>query len=207
MSGLGASAPADSAQASFKRAVTWVAALNLAYFAVEFTVARAIESVSLFSDSIDFLEDACVNGLVLLALGWRRETRGAVGILLAALLLIPGLAAGWTAWQKFTLPIAPAPLMLILVGLGALTVNLSCAFMLVRLRQADGSLSRAAFLAARNDALANIAIIGTGGLTLVWVSGWPDLLVGLGIFALNLDAAREVYIAARREQKEIVSHP
>jgi len=31
---------------------------------------------------------------------------------------------------------------------------------------------------------------------------WPDLLVGLGIFVINLDSAREVYEAARREQKE-----
>jgi Co/Zn/Cd efflux system component len=207
MSGRGAITLADGTQKSLKRAVTWVAALNFAYFWVEFTMARVIESVSLFADSIDFLEDACVNGLVLLALGWRRETRGTVGMVLAALLLIPGLATAWTAWQKFRLPIAPAPLLLTLVGLGALAVNLSCAFMLARLREADGSLSRAAFFSARNDALANVAIIGAGGLTLVWRSGWPDLLVGLGIFALNLDAAHQVYTAARRDQQQIVSHP
>jgi Co/Zn/Cd efflux system component len=79
--------------------------------------------------------------------------------------------------------------------------------MLARLREADGSLSRAAFLSARNDALANVAIIGAGGVTLVWLSGWPDLVVGLGIFALNLDAAHQVYTAARRDQQQIVSHP
>jgi Co/Zn/Cd efflux system component len=38
-----------------------VALLNLTYFAVEFAVALAIGSVSLFADSIDFLEDASVN--------------------------------------------------------------------------------------------------------------------------------------------------
>jgi hypothetical protein len=32
-----------------------------------------------------------------------------------------------------------------------------------------------------------------------WSSGWPDLLVGLAIFALNLGAAHAVYEAARRE--------
>ena len=44
------------------RAVKIVALLNLGYFGVEFAVARAIGSVSLFADSIDFLEDASVNG-------------------------------------------------------------------------------------------------------------------------------------------------
>ena len=47
----------------------------------------------------------------------------------------------------------------------ALAVNLLCAFMLARYRDHAGSLTRAAFLSARNDALANIAIIGAGLLT------------------------------------------
>ena len=49
-------------------AVAVVAFLNLAYFGVEFAVALEIGSVSLFADSIDFLEDTAVNLLILLAL-------------------------------------------------------------------------------------------------------------------------------------------
>jgi Co/Zn/Cd efflux system component len=61
-------------------------------------------------------------------------------------------------------------------------------------------LTRAAVLSARNDALANIAIIGAGLVTaFVWRSAWPDLIVGLAIAALNADAAREVWEAARQE--------
>ena len=30
---------------------------------------------------------------------------------------------------------------------------------------------------------------------------WPDLVVGVGIFVMNLDAAREVYLAARAEHR------
>jgi len=40
--------------------------LNLGYFGVEFVMARVIGSVSLFADSIDFLEDATVNGRILI---------------------------------------------------------------------------------------------------------------------------------------------
>ena len=39
---------------------------------------------------------------------------------------------------------------------------------------------------------------------LIPASAWPDLIVGLGIFFMNLDAAREVYVAARRELTEAV---
>ena len=65
-----------------------------------------------------------------------------------------------------------------------------------------GSLSKAAFLSARNDALANIAIVAAGAATALAPSAWPDLVVGLGIAALNAGAAREVFSAARREHAE-----
>jgi Co/Zn/Cd efflux system component len=188
---------------ALKRAVAWVATLNLIYFAFEFTVARRIASVSLFADSMDFLEDAIVNGLILIALPWPRRRRGTVGLLLAAILLLPALATAWTAWRKFASPIPPAPLALTFTALGALAVNFTCALILARVRHAGGSLSRAAFLSARNDVLANVAIMGAGGLTAIWASAWPDLLVGLGILLFNLDAAREVYVAARAERRSI----
>ena len=187
--------------ANLRRVVIIVAALNLAYFGVEFAVALAIGSVSLFADSVDFLEDASVNFLIAIALGWSATNRARMGMALAGILLIPGLATLWMAWEKFLVPLPPAPLPLSLAGAGALAINLSCAFMLLRLRSHSGSLTRAAFLSARNDALANVAIIAAGFVTAYTLSGWPDLIVGLGIAAMNADAAREVWNAAREEHR------
>ena len=187
--------------ATLGRTVRLVALLNLAYFGVEFSVALAIDSVSLFADSIDFLEDASVNLLILVALGWSASRRAQLGMLLAGILLIPGFATLWMAWQKFNLLTPPEPLALSLTGLGALGVNLICAFMLVRYRQHSGSLTKAAFLSARNDAFANVAIIAAGAVTAATLSAWPDLIVGLGIAVMNADAAREVWKAAREEHR------
>jgi Co/Zn/Cd efflux system component len=139
---------------ALRRVVRLVALLNLAYFGVEFTVALAIGSVSLFADSIDFLEDASVNLLIFAALGWTTLHRARMGMALAGILLIPSLATLWTAWDKFNLPAPPEPAPPSLAGAGALTVNLVCAFLLARYRAHRGSLTRAAFLSARNDALA-----------------------------------------------------
>jgi Co/Zn/Cd efflux system component len=186
------------------RAVRLVAMLNLGYFGVEFAVAVAIGSVSLFADSIDFLEDASINLLIVAALGWGARSRARLGMALAAILLVPGLATLWTAWEKFNAPLAPAPLPLSLAGLGALAVNVACALMLVRYRHHGGSLTRAAFLSARNDALANIAIIAAGLVTACfWATAWPDFFVGLGIGILNADAAREVWAAALQEHRAV----
>src|ERR1700730_8364000 len=96
-----------------------VAVLNFGYFGVEFAVALTIGSVSLFADSIDFLEDATVNGLILVALGWNTRRRSMVGMALAAVLFAPAVATLWTAWQKLQLPVPPAPIPLTLAGLRA----------------------------------------------------------------------------------------
>lgn len=186
---------------ALRSAVRFVALANLAYFGVEFLVALRIGSVSLFADSVDFLEDASVNLLILLALGWNARARARLGMVLGAVLLAPGLAFLWTLWRKFAAPVAPDPTGLSLTGAGALAVNLTCALVLARYRAHAGSLTRAAFLSARNDALANVAIIAAGVATALTGSIWPDVAVGLGIAVMNLDAAREVWGAARDEHR------
>src|SRR5258708_33116067 len=112
-----------TASPTLHQTVKLVALLNLGYFGVEFLVARSIGSVSLFADSIDFLEDATINGLILVALGWSARRRSIVGTILAAVLFAPALATAWTAWEKFYVPIPPAALPLTLTGLGALAIN------------------------------------------------------------------------------------
>ena len=189
---------------ALRRTVRLVVLLNIAYFGIEFAVAVAIGSVSLFADSIDFLEDSSINFLIIVALGWTARNRARVGMALAGILLVPGLATLWTAWQKFNIPAPPEPVALTLTGLGALAVNLFCALTLARHRHHSGSLTRAAFLSARNDTVANVAIIAAGLVTaFLWQSAWPDLIVGLGIAAMNADAAREVWEAARDEHRAI----
>ena len=191
----------DATTPHLRRAIKLVALLNLGYFFVEFAAAISIGSVSLFADSIDFLEDASVNLLILLALGWSLTARSRVGMCLALILLAPTVATLWTVWQKIAEPLPPEPTTLSVVGAGALLVNLACALMLARFRKHSGSLTKAAFLSARNDAYANVAIIVAGFATAWTLSIWPDVVVGIGIAAMNAGAAKEVWEAARSESQ------
>jgi Co/Zn/Cd efflux system component len=179
---------------ALRRTVRTVASLNLAYFGVEAAVALAIGSVSLFADSVDFLEDAAVNLLILAALGWSLRARSTAGLAMAGILLVPGLATLWTAWEAFGSPVAPDPVALTLTGAGALLVNGTCALMLARVRGHGWP---------PNDVLANVAIVAAGLATAATLSPWPDLVVGLGILAMNLDAAKEVYEAAMDERRTL----
>lgn len=187
---------------SLRTAVLVVALLNLGYFSIEFAVALNIRSVSLFADSVDFLEDTSVNLLIFFALAWSGKTRARIGMAMAAILLVPALAFLWSLWGKLADPVPPEPFALSVTGLGALVINTGCAVLLARFRSHGGSLTKAAFLSARNDAIANMAIIAAGLLTAyLWRSIWPDVIVGLGIAAMNLDAAREVWEAAHEEHE------
>ena len=194
-------------EGALRRAIAIVALLNLAYFGIEFAVALAIGSVSLLADSADFLEDAAVNFLIFFALGWTATRRAKVGMLLSAILLAPALAFLWMLWQKFNAPVPPAAIPLGITGLGALAINVFCAMVLARHYHHAGSLTKAAFLSARNDALGNVAIVAASFITLRFPSVWPDVIVGFGIAFMNLDAAREVWTAARHEHQLAEAQP
>lgn len=185
---------------ALKRTVLTVALLNLGYMVVEMSVALAVGSVSLFADSVDFFEDFAVNLLIFLALGWSLQRRAALGKVMAVIILLPALAAGWMAVVKFGDPEPPDPLALVVTAGGAVLVNLICTVLLSRFRHDGGSLTTAAFLAARNDVIANVAIIVMGLVTAWTLSGWPDLVLGMLIVVLNATAAKEVWETATEEQ-------
>ncbi len=177
-----------------------VALLNLVYFFVEFSVALAAGSVSLLADSVDFLEDTAVNTLIFVALGWPLARRAVMGKVMALVILGPAVFAAVEAVQRFGEPRAPDVVPLVLASLGAIVVNGLSALLLNRVRHAGGSLSRAAFLSARNDVLVNVAVIAMGALTTWTGSGWPDLVLGCAIILLALHAAWEVWEVAEEER-------
>lgn len=183
-----------------RRTVLIVASLNFAYFFVEFTVALVAGSVSLLADSVDFLEDTAVNVLIFIALGWPLAKRAVTGKVMALIILGPATVAGWEAIGRFTSPVAPDAAPVILASLGAIAINGTSSWLLAGVRHHGGSLSRAAFLSARNDVLVNVAIILMAGITIWTGSGWPDLILGSFIILLALHAAYEVWEVSEEER-------
>ncbi len=193
-----ASEPIDPG--ALRRVVLVVAGLNLGYFFVEASVALAIGSVSLVADSVDFLEDTAINLLIALALGWPLARRAVAGHVMAAIILVPALAAAWQAFAKAADPVPPDVTALLVTAGGAAAVNTACAFLLVRVRHHGGSLSGAAYLSARNDVAVNVAIIAMALVTSWTGSGWPDIVLGVVIVVVNTAAAREVWLLAGEER-------
>ena len=184
------------------KAILMVALLNFGYFFVEFFVALNITSVSLFADSIDFLEDAFTNFLILIGLYLTLENRIRLGYLLIGIIFIPSLFTLVFAINQFINPIVTNGYSLSLYAFGALIINIFCAFLMAKFKQADNSLLITAFYSARNDALANIAMIIAGVITLYTTSYYPDLIVGILIFLLNLDASKAIYEQMKKEKND-----
>ena len=183
-----------------RRVVLIVAIINFAYFFVEFGVALVAGSVSLLADSVDFLEDTAVNILIFIALGWPLARRAVVGKVMAVVIVGPAGVAAWEAVQRFSHPVTPEIGPVVLASVGAIVVNGTAAWLLTRVRHHGGSLSKAAFLSARNDVLVNLAIIVMALVTLGTASGWPDLILGCFIIFLALRAAYEVWEASEEER-------
>lgn len=186
-----------------RKTVAAVAGLNGFGAIVEVTIAIAIGSVALFADAADFLEDTLSNLLVLTALGWSVASRRKASYALAGIILLPAIAAFGAAIYKVLSQQPPEPLALTATSVFALVINLVAALLLMRLRSGNGALLRGAWLAARNDMLANVLMIIAGVVTLFWFSIWPDAVVGVLMGIINIRAAREVFEQARAEDPEL----
>tara|TARA_B100000029_G_C17506977_1_gene934835 strand:- start:357 stop:950 length:594 start_codon:yes stop_codon:yes gene_type:complete len=184
---------------TLRKAVFIVALANLLYFIIEFVVALNIRSVSIFADSIDFIEDASINFLIFFSISLSLKKRSCIGMILAVIMLIPAITAFWAAWQQIIDQQPPNPFGISITGFGALIINCSCAYFLSSFQNNRGSLTKAAFLSARNDAVANILIIITGFMTLIYYSIWQDIFVGLIIALINANSAFKVFKSAKNE--------
>ena len=117
---------ASSLGSRARRVVAWVALINLVGMVIEIAVGARIGSASLLADAADFLEDFLINALVVLALGWPVASRRRAARWLAALILIPALAALATAVWRLATGQPPEPISLSLTAGLALILNALC---------------------------------------------------------------------------------
>ncbi len=185
----------------YRKALLLAAALNFAMVFVEVGGALYANSIALMADAIDFLEDSITYVIAVALIGLGRAPRAIFGVITAFLMFVPGLWIAWKTVEQLLYGLPPDPLPMGAIGLLALAVNIYCAFILLPHRKGD-SAHQGVWLSTRNDAVANIAIVLAGVATAFSSSVWPDVIVGLGIAALNLHAAILIAILAWREWTE-----
>ncbi|MGL4637573.1 MAG: cation transporter [Beijerinckiaceae bacterium] len=180
--------PTDTKPMPYKTALIVAALLNFVMVFIEVGGALYANSIALMADAIDFLEDSITYIIAVALIGLGHRARAVFGGITVFLMLVPGLWIGWKTIEQLFYGLPPDPLPMGAIGLLALAVNVYCAFILLPHRKGD-SAHQGVWLSTRNDAIANIAIVLAAVVTAFSQSVWPDVVVGLGIAALNLYAA------------------
>lgn len=174
------------------RRALWIALIvNAGMFVGELVAGEIADSRSLQADALDFFGDAANYAISLgvagLALVWRARAALFKGITLAALgtYVMVGalLAAIGTASPKAEIMGA--------VGIAALIANVAVALMLYRFREGDANM-RSVWICSRNDAIANIAVVGAAIGVFGTGTAWPDLIVAAIMATLGISGGVKI---------------
>lgn len=181
------------------RKVLWIALIaNAAMFFIEVGASWRSGSVALLADALDFGGDAANYALSLFVLGMALQTRAKAAMLKGISMGLYGTGvlafAVFTAFQGEV----PSYATMGVVGVMALSVNVSVAAIQYRYRKGDSNM-RSVWLCSRNDAIGNLAVLGAAVLVGVTQTAWPDLAVAALMATLGLTASVSVIKQARAE--------
>lgn len=188
------------------RVLITLLAINAAMFVIELVTGILAESTGLIADSLDMLADAVVYGIGLYAVGRAASTKVraafASGVFQMALAIIVALDVS----RRAIFGSDPEPSYMVLVGLIALVANVTCLNLIARHRE-GGVHMRASYIFSKNDVIANVGVIASGGIVYVTGVRWPDLVVGIAIAYIVFRGALAIIEDARseRSQSELVS--
>ena len=190
----------DGMDASYKRVLWTVIAINAAMFFVEMSAGRLAGSQALQADALDFLGDALTYGMSLAVIGMSLKIRSTAALLKGFSLLAMGLwVFGSTIYQVLILGVPKAEIMGV-IGLLALAANLASVVLLMRYKDGDANV-RSVWLCSRNDAIGNVAVMVASGAVWLTASAWPDLIVALLMAGLFLRSAQLILVQAFNEYR------
>ena len=167
-------------------------------FIIEIVMSARSGSVSLMSDSLDFLGDAGNYLISLLVLSMALHHRARASLLKGATMAAFGTWVLLTTLYQFWAGSLPNYHEMSIVGVLALLANVTAAALLYTFREGDSNM-RGVWICSRNDAIGNLLVIAAAGGVFLTNSNLPDLLVALALSALALKGASTIIRQARQE--------
>jgi Co/Zn/Cd efflux system component len=180
--------------------------INASMFVVELVTGILAESTGLIADSLDMLADAVVYGIGLYAVGRAASAKIRAAYISGYFQMALALIVALDVSRRAVFGSEPEPAYMILIGLIALAANVLCLNLIAKHR--DGGVHmRASWIFSKNDVIANVGVVVSGGIVFVTGSRWPDLLVGVAIAYIVLRGALAIVEDARNEQRESMAEP
>ena len=188
------------------RVLITLLAINAAMFVVEVVTGILAESTGLIADSLDMLADAVVYGIGLYAVGRAASARIRAAFISGYFQMALALVVALDVSRRAIFGSEPEPAYMVLIGLVALVANVVCLTLIARHR--DGGVHmRASWIFSKNDVIANVGVVLSGGLVYVTGVRWPDLAVGIAIAFIVFRGALAIIADARHEQSKAVTTP
>ncbi|MGD2118439.1 MAG: cation transporter [Chromatiales bacterium] len=175
-----------------------VLVINAVMFLVIVAAALYGNSSALLADSLDNLGDALTYGLSLYAVTRGAVVKAKVALFKGALIFLAACVVAGQVVYRLVVPSMPVFEIMGGFSLLGLAANSLCLFLLWRHRHEDVNMS-SVWECSRNDIASNLSVFIAAGAVWLTGSGWPDLLVALGLVVLLLRSAVRVISSARAE--------
>ncbi len=175
-----------------------VLVINAVMFLVIAAAGLYGKSTALLADSLDNLGDTLTYGLSLYAVSRGATAKAKVALFKGALIFVAAaIVAGQVIYKLFvpSLPIFEVMGAFSILGLAA---NSICLALLWRHRQEDVNMS-SVWECSRNDIASNVSVLVAAGAVWLFASGWPDIVVAVGLLLLLLRSSFRVISSARFE--------
>jgi len=179
-----------------------VLGINAIMFVVIAGAAFYGQSTALLADSLDNFGDALTYILSLYAITRGPSTKAKVALFKGVLILIAALVVAAQIVYKLFVPSLPIFEVMGIFSFLGLIANSVCLFLLWRHRYEDVNMS-SVWECSRNDIASNISVFLAAGAVWFFGSGWPDIIVAIGLVILLLRSAIRVISSARNELRKI----
>ena len=173
-----------------------VLGINAVLFLVIFLAALYGGSTALLADSLDNLGDALTYGLSLYAVSRSEGTKARVVLFKGGLILLAASVVATQVLYKLFAPRTPVFEIMGAFSLIGLAANSVCLYLLWRHRHEDVNMS-SVWECSRNDIAANLSVFVAAGAVWLSGSGWPDVLVAIGLLLLLMRSAIRIIASAR----------
>ena len=175
-----------------------VLAINVLMFFTIVAAAYYAGSSALLADSLDNLGDALTYAFSLYAVSRGTVVKARVALFKGALIFLAALTVVAQIAYRLFVPGIPVFEVMGIFSLAGLAANSVCLFLLWRHRHEDVNMS-SVWECSRNDIAANISVFVAAGAVWFTGSGWPDIVVALGLSTLLIRSAMRVITSALAE--------
>ena len=178
-------------EASQRRVLYIVLAINAVMFVLEFGAGILAGSTALMADAVDMLGDALVYTISIYAISKGDKWKRGAALFKGIFILLFGIGILIDVAFKLQSGVAPSSQLMLIFGGLALTANLICLRLLWGFRKLDINMA-STFECSRNDVISNLGVLIAAAAVAFTGSFWPDIIVGGLIAAVFLRSAFRV---------------